>query len=74
MPSKQTGNLYCLVEWTSVSGMWDVLPLTDVKWVVPLDKESADPLIKANHVFDVVWNRQGETDKALIRKISGKIF
>ena len=72
MPSKQTGNFYCLVEWTNVSGMWDVLPPTVVKWVVLFNKESSDPVIKANHVFDMVWNTQGETDKALFRKISGK--
>ena len=75
MPSKQTGNSHCLVEWTNVSAMWDVLrSLTDVKWVVPFKKESGDLRIKVNHVFDMVWNTQGETDKALVRKISGKIF
>ena len=74
MSSKQTGKLHCLVEWTNVFGMWDVLPPTDVKWVVPFNNESGDPLIKANHVFDMVWNTHGEADKALVRKISGKIF
>ena len=32
-------------------------------------QESGDLRIKANHVFDMVWNTQGETDKALVRKI-----
>ena len=74
MFSKQTGKIQCLVEWTNVFGMCDVLPPTDIKWVVPFNNESGDPLMKANHVFDMVWNTDGETDKALVRKISGKIF
>ena len=54
MPPKQTGNYHCLVEWTNVSAMWDVLlSPRDVKWVVPFKKESGD--FSSRQTMSLTW-------------------
>ena len=49
MPSKQTGNFHCLVEWT----MWDVLlSPTDVKWVVPFKSQV---IFSSRQTMSLTW-------------------